>query len=331
MLQVAEAKLTRHQQLRDDRLIAESLFDEVVRQTNEVKIAYRSHSQRLDDLPNRLQAAKAARAGARAALARARLTAAKTKITAPFDGKVISVPAAIGARAQPGMMLAQIADANAYEVRVSVPPIYADQFNTAAQPSALNPTIRANTSSGARLSFSRLAGAVRAGQTSADALFSWTPESGPLASVGSTVTLRIEMPPAVQVVALPAQALYENQRVYVVEHERLRAVAINRVGERQTNSGGYQVLVRSAELHHGAEVVTTQLPKAIAGLKVRPTRAAQFAQDQQDQAPKAAQHEAPEQISLPDSVRPMVLPAASGAAKHEDDTTRVSSRRYRMS
>ncbi|MFK7914028.1 MAG: efflux RND transporter periplasmic adaptor subunit [Pseudomonadales bacterium] len=353
MLDVAQAKLARHKQLRDDRLIADSVYDEVVRQTNEVKIAYRSHSQRLDDLPNRLQAAKAGLDGARAALARARLTAAKTQIIAPFDGKVLSVPAAIGARAQPGTMLVQIADANAYEVRVSVPPVYASQFTAAAHQAGASQPIEANTESGATLSFSRLAGSVRAGQTSADALFSWAPQSGPLASVGSTVGLRIEMPPAAQVIALPAQALYENQRVYVVEQERLRAVAIDRIGERQAANGSYEVLVRSPELQAGAEIITTQLPKAIAGLKVAPSRAAprapeqvaeqdqsaeamarkaaRMARDKQEQVREAVQRGAPEQISLPDSVRPAVVPAASGAAETADDDSRVSSRRYRMS
>lgn len=337
MLEVANAKLARHQQLRDDRLIADGLFDEVLRQTNEVKIAYRSHSQRLNDLPNRLTAAEASRDGAAAALARAQLIAAKTRLTAPFDGIVLGVPAAIGARAQPGTPLVRIADVSAYEVRVAVPPVYASQFASTQDTQAIS----ASTTSGAQLRFSRLAGAVQSGQTSADALFSWQHQALPPAPVGSTVALRVALPPAAHVVAVPAQALYENQRVYVVEQERLRAVAVSRVGEHRSAAGEHQVLIRAPELIAGAEIITTQLPKATTGLKVATQqsaemaaqiaeKASEIAKDKQEQMRKsAAQQVSPSQISLPGSGRSTRAPAAK--SNMATDQGRVPSRRYRMS
>lgn len=67
--------------------------------------------------------------------------------------------------------------------------------------------------------------------------------------------------------ALPVQSIYENDRIYEVRENR-RAIAIERVGEYQTESGEYRILVRSHELNAGQKIITTQLPKAISGLLV---------------------------------------------------------------
>ena len=73
--------------------------------------------------------------------------------------------------------------------------------------------------------------------------------------------------------ALPAQAIYENDRVYLVTNNRLQATTIERIGEFKAPSGADQVLVRGAKLATGADVMTTALPKAISGLLVDPIRA----------------------------------------------------------
>lgn len=76
------------------------------------------------------------------------------------------------------------------------------------------------------------------------------------------------MPGEPNVVALPVQSIYENDRIYEVRENRLHAIAIERVGEYQTESGEYRILVRSHELNAGQKIITTQLPKAISGLLV---------------------------------------------------------------
>ncbi|MGI9324350.1 MAG: efflux RND transporter periplasmic adaptor subunit [Pseudomonadales bacterium] len=336
VLHVAQAKLARHQQLLEDRLISQSLFDEVLRQTNAVEIDYQGHSQRFANLPNRLQAAEALRDRARAALGRAKLIANKTQIIAPFDGIVLAVPAAIGARAQPGTPLLRIADSKAFEVRVPVPPGHSAEFLQVGNPSSkTRPSISARLGNGTLLPFSRLAGAVMPGQTSADALFTWSDTQGPAAPVGTTVELLVTLPAADQLVALPAQSLYENERVYIVEQQRLRPVAVARVGEHRSIEGEYQVLVRSAELQAGMRIITTQLPKAMAGLKVAtiddsPTDTSDALARQAEPQPQpepppthnaSTKRRTPANISLPSKTE------KSDAAT----TPRSPSRRYRMS
>ena len=48
------------------------------------------------------------------------------------------------------------------------------------------------------------------------------------------------------------------------------AITIERVGENRAADGSYRVLVRGTELVPGSRIITTQLPKAISGLRVEP-------------------------------------------------------------
>jgi hypothetical protein len=49
---------------------------------------------------------------------------------------------------------------------------------------------------------------------------------------------------------------------------RLRQVAVTRVGETRDANGGARVLIEAPDLAPGAQVVTTQLPNALDGLLV---------------------------------------------------------------
>jgi len=66
------------------------------------------------------------------------------------------------------------------------------------------------------------------------------------------------------------QSIYENDRVYQVVDDRLQALTVERVGDHATDAGEYRILVRGEGLRPGARIITTQLPKAISGLRVQP-------------------------------------------------------------
>jgi hypothetical protein len=70
-------------------------------------------------------------------------------------------------------------------------------------------------------------------------------------------------------VPLPFEALYGLKRVYRLDGGRLVTVDVERVGELRLPDGSVQVLVRSPDLHPGDQVVTTQLPNAVNGLRVK--------------------------------------------------------------
>jgi multidrug efflux pump subunit AcrA (membrane-fusion protein) len=121
------------------------------------------------------------------------------------------------------------------------------------------------------LSLDRLGRDVKAGESGLNAFFVLQAGQA-LPEIGRILDLTVQLPPEPGVVALPAQAIYENDRIYQVNDDRLLALSVERVGEYQTPAGEYRVLVRSSELKAGEQVITTQLPRAISGLLVEPIK-----------------------------------------------------------
>lgn len=269
MHQIAQNKLARHRQLLERRLISQSLLDEVVAEANGAAISLEQHQRRLDDLPNRLAAQQALVDKGAALVRRAELDLQKTRVTAPFSGPILAVHVAPGDRSGNGVVLAELAEAGALEVRVQVPANYEARFQRHLTGS--NP-ISASLADGRRLQLTRLAHRVRPGQSGLDAFFGVEdPHTGTLPPIGRVVDMRIRLPEETGVVALPIASLYENDRIYAVEDNRLRAIRVERVGELHTADGDFRVLVRAAELAGGRPVITTQLPKAVSGLLVEPS------------------------------------------------------------
>ncbi|TDJ31455.1 MAG: hypothetical protein E2O59_00730 [Gammaproteobacteria bacterium] len=203
-------------------------------------------------------------AKAEALLAQAELDLDKTLISAPFSGPVLGVFVAPGDRSNLGTVLVELVDASGFEVRVPVPEVHNNRFANYKISQ-----IVATTSTGLHIPLTRLSSQVRQGQIGVDAFFKLTVTAdASLPVLGRLIDLTITMPGEPNVVALPVQSIYENDRIYEVRENRLRAIAIERVGEYQTESGEYRILVRSHELNAGQKIITTQLPKAISGLLV---------------------------------------------------------------
>ncbi len=252
-----------------DGLISRTLLDEVLAQANSASIQYQAHLRELADFPNRIAVQKAAVARAEALLARAELDLSKARVEAPFTGPVLGVFVAPGDRSSLGMPLAEVADAGGFEVRVQVPGNYAARFARLSGQETGN--ITARTADGRIMPLSRLSNRVRAGQSGLDAFFQVAILPGaPLPAIGRVLDVAVTLPAERNVVALPVQSIYENDRVYRVDDNRLDAIAIERVGELLTPDGELRVLVRSPRLDDGTRIITTQLPQAISGMLVEP-------------------------------------------------------------
>ncbi|MGB5496511.1 MAG: RND transporter, partial [Sedimenticolaceae bacterium] len=114
-----------------------------------------------------------------------------------------------------------------------------------------------------------LAGEVSSGTGGVDGLFTVT-EGGELISQGRFVRLELALPARDDLIALPHEAIYGTDRVYVLDAEnRMRPHRVQRVGEVSIAPGDTRVLVSAPDLLDGVPVVTTQLPNALDGLLVR--------------------------------------------------------------
>ncbi len=265
----AQAKLRRYQGLFEKGTVAQSLLDEVTDQASAAAIEYQTHRLALADFPNRVEEQKARVEQALSVLGRAQLDLDHTTLYAPFSGPVLSVAASPGNHTALGQPLVEIADAEGLEVRVPVP----DAYSAAVRRHLANGVaITARTGSddgGMTFVLARLASNVREGHSGIDSFFRVAPVLGALA-IGRVLKLSVELPAEEGVVALPVQSIYENDRIYQVVDDRLQALTVERVGDHSTEAGEYRILVRGEGLHAGARVITTQLPKAISGLRVQP-------------------------------------------------------------
>ncbi|EDN67899.1 HlyD family secretion protein [Beggiatoa sp. PS] len=87
--------------------------------------------------------------------------------------------------------------------------------------------------------------------------------------VGEFLTLSLNLPQQYQVVALPYEAVYGTNRIYKLVDGRMKGLTVERIGEQALPTGKSQILVRSSKLQRGDQVIVTQLPNAMEGLKVR--------------------------------------------------------------
>ncbi len=277
MYRISQQKLTRQKELAEKRMIPQALLDNAVQQASRDTIEYQNHKRAVADFPSRLAQRKAAVTIAQAKAERAQLDLKKTQVLAPFTGPVLDVAVGPGDRTNAAIVLITMADASSFEVRASIPNLYANRVRYALDN---NLTISADVTQGdqptTQLQLARVAHNVRPGQSGLDAWFSFPLtqiDSARLPALGRVINLNARLPSEPGLVALPAQAIYENDRIYVVTNNRLQATTIERIGEFKAANGADQVLVRGDSLGVGADVMTTALPKAISGLLVDPIRA----------------------------------------------------------
>ena len=210
--------------------------------------------------------ARLARARARAEQARVDLD--RSEVRAPFSGRIAEVLVSPGDRVRPGDRLLDLYDAAMLEIRAQIPTrkvaIVRDSLDRGLE---LNGRARVD---GRRIEvrLDRLTGRVSRGAGGTDALFRVT-SGGERLSLDQSVELSLRLPALADSVALPYEALYGLDRIYLLENDRMHGVQVDRLGEMQAGNGNRRVIVRSDELVPGARVIVTQLPNASDGLRVR--------------------------------------------------------------
>lgn len=271
---IAQSRLARYQNLYKTKMVADQVLDEAKHQASERAITLEQHLARVEDFPNRIARREAAVRESKARLNRAELDLAQTEVLAPFSGRVIRTHVARGDRVPAGTPLIQVADYDALEVRAAVPSRVGDTLRSRSRKGE---KVRATGNvDGREIDFvlDRLSADVKKGQSGLDAFF--TTASNTTLDIGRVVNLAISLPPEPDVVPLPVQAIYGNDRVYRVEDNRLVALSVEQVGDYLDEDGNFKILVRSPQISEGDRLITTQLPQAMSGLLVDPIEVDSF-------------------------------------------------------
>lgn len=269
LLELAEAELRRARDLVQKKAGSLSTLDTSRQAVERQAISLRAREQVVAGHAASLAELEARRARAEALRDQARLELARTRVTAPFPGRIARVLVSPGKRVRVGDAVIEVYDTTALVVRALLPSRYLPEIRDAIR---AGETLRAKgrlegVAVTARLL--RLAGAVEGGSGGLEGLFR-IEQGADFLQEGRFVNLDLALPVQEGIIALPHEAIYGTDRVYVVDGDsRLRAIRVLRIGETREGDAGSRVLVRSPDLQPGDLVVTTQLPNAIDGLLVR--------------------------------------------------------------
>ncbi|OUR63698.1 efflux transporter periplasmic adaptor subunit [Methylophaga sp. 42_25_T18] len=267
LLHLADNAVVRAKKLEKARLASQATLDDAYAAKQRQYLTLKQLEHDIAEHPARLAQLQARKKRAQALLSLARVDLERCHIKAPFTGRISQLDITIGDRVREGDNLLSIYDLTNLEVRAQLPGRYITQLRTMmVDEQALLATADID---GSKLEFTleRFSGEVRQDSGGIDGLFRLTGNSQALA-LGTFVELRLKLAEQEQLVELPYNALYELDRVYLLQDGYLKAITIERIGEYKTDLGEKRLLVRSNDLQQGDHIVSTQLPNAITGLRV---------------------------------------------------------------
>ena len=270
LLAINEQRATRAQELFADGLLSqadqETATENLARQqiaVNQAELTFEENSAKLLELDARIARITAQRDAAQIDLDR-------TRVTAPFDGVISDLQVSEGDRVRVGDPLMRLQNPDAIEIRAQLPARVARTVNESLQEGAIiSATIAADDRElpGTLL---RVSGQTSAGSGGVDSFIAINEGMSGL-RLGSTVRVLLELPEEKNVITVPAEAIYGNDRLYKLNGDRMLMVDIERVGERALNDGRTQVLVRTPGLARSEKIIVTKLANAADGLLVDPS------------------------------------------------------------
>lgn len=265
ILRLARAEAARAERLKRENLGSSSALDQARQsaaqqalQVTAREFSINDHEARLNQLEARLQRAEAL-------LHEAELDYERSVVLAPFDGIVAGVDVASGDRVKRADVMLEMYSLESLEVRARIPA----PFQVELQGALAGPhSVRGGRGLGedrVALELDRLSG--EADPSGIDALFAIN-EGRDWLRMGEMLEFQVERPVRGHVCAVPYQALYGGNRIYVLEDGRLRGLAVEALGSHVNSEGEEQLLIHSDALKPGDRVVVTHLPNAVTGLRV---------------------------------------------------------------
>ncbi len=211
---------------------------------------------------------------ARAALDAAKLDLTRSKLRAPFNATVASESVEVGDVVAPGSVIARLVGTDRFLARVSLPVEDLIHLEVAKDGQPGSPvTLRQRLSRGAEIVRKgyvlRVVSELDPESRTAQVLIAVDnpldpPEGAKPLYVGSFVEADIEGTEVADGVTIPGRAVFEGNRVWVVDDRDLLVLR-----ELQIAFSRGEEMVVAEGLAAGDRVVTTAVPRAVAGMKVR--------------------------------------------------------------
>lgn len=267
LVELARKSVSRYEQLSRRNMASDVNRDEAQQQAQQQILSFYNREYAVQDHPHRLKRLQAQQMKLKSLRDQAALDLSRTRIVAPFDGRVTILNASPGNRVRPGDVVASLFDVGHVEVRSQIPSRYLSSVDQAfGQGTEIEANLVLDDET-IPLTLERLAGSIEQGKGGVDALFAIGQTSRSL-TLGRAGEILLHMPPVDNVVAVPPTAIYGQQRIYRVQDGVLHTVMIKRLGETLRESGERWQLIRG-DIPAGSDILITQLPNAVGGLKVK--------------------------------------------------------------
>jgi RND family efflux transporter MFP subunit len=267
LVALAEKKLAREEKTSKSNLTSQASYDTQKEALNKQKLALISRQLNITDHPARLAQLEARLSRSRALAEQAEIDLARATVTAPFDGIILKTTVSPGERVRPGEEMLEMYATDRVELRAQLPQKFISIVkNSTNRQQPFQATVKTDNGS-LVATLDRISGSVANGGHGVDALFRIDSETADTLTIGDTLEMTLELPAIEDVFSVPVSSIYGTDRIYRVENDRLVAVKVEKLGS-QYRDGRQFVLVRSDSLKPGDEVITTQLPLAVSGLKV---------------------------------------------------------------
>ncbi len=272
MYNLAKKEMERLKVLAAKKYIAASDVDRAASEFNKQALLTTNRDLALKNHDHRLEQLKAKLAKADALLESAKLDITRANIVAPFDGRVTKLMVSVGDRVQPGEVIVEMYDPSVLEIKAQIPRRYVAGAQRAINTHQIIRAFAQNTD-GKDISIvlERLSGNIGEGLGTIDGIFILVdPIKLP---IGLSLPIIVNLPPIENSALLPVESLYNGNRIYKVINGYLEATNVKHLGNQYEKNNERLVIVKGKELKTGDVILTTHLPNAITGLKVKPITA----------------------------------------------------------
>ena len=267
LFELAESRQARAEELFNLKRLSSSDFENASENFKRQQIELNQAELALLEQSTAVQELEAQMIRADALQEQATLMLERADIKAPFDGVVSDPQISIGDRVRVGDPLMRIQNPESIEIRTQVPARYAKSLASAlgrAETMAAQIDVEGVETNGKLLRISAL---TRENSGGVDAFIGLTEQSQGL-RLGSTVKVNLELALEPDVFAVPAEAVYGLDRVYMRDGDQMKMATVERVGDRSLPDGRTETLLRSAALQDGDEVIVTKLANPSDGLRI---------------------------------------------------------------
>jgi len=297
LLKIANDALKRAKTLEKNSMASDSQLDDAKRASIQQELTITRLQANIANHPSRLAQLMAKQQQAQSRLALAEEDIKHTRILAPIDGVITNIAVDTAEHIQKGAALFSISDTANIEIQSLIPQSQYQQLRqTLSDGHKVNAIIVSNEQV-LQASLSRLPATIDADQAGSYGFFrvadSSRKNTNNAVLIGQTVTVYAELAPATNSIAVPHDAIYGTDTVFIIKDARLKRTKVKWLGETfvrtsaSSNNGVIAaglisqqaapkkwILIHSDSINNGDLLLTSKFANAMHGLKVKPVSVA---------------------------------------------------------